>query len=454
MIIEGIEQNSYRLVIVNQLDESVHLTMEHWIPVPFTSIESDTLIRPGTLYSIVIPCLGPTDYSLSLHGQSLALFMTPGSADTLTLVPSGNTYQVKMKGGNRSINEFLQNRTSHFGSANAVWYPRAMATQSAGSVSELIDFNDSLTHEHRAFLEHHKNVLPAWYVAFENDRLTYINEGFKMNSVFYRNTFLDKGEQLPEGFLENLESSVLINNSTMRGCMRYYYFLNDYIHLKGQTAGSLEKPSSTEAWQTWFEHFDQVAVHNLSEEITNYYFGFSFSKRMQSMAYLFKPEWLSLISDPEIKAVITSLQNAETLPTGSPLPYFYLETPEGNYLEPRDVKNHVVLINFWATWCKPCLEEFPAENELVERFSERPVTILNICMDSEKDTWLQYIKKFDLKTVNGYANENWTEVLTRKFDIRGLPHSVLIDAQGKVLINKSPRASAGIEQLIEDQLTD
>ena len=56
-----------------------------------------------------------------------------------------------------------------------------------------------------------------------------------------------------------------------------------------------------------------------------------------------------------------------------------------------------MLIIFWATWCKPCIKEFPYENKLVEKYKDQPVEIFNICIDSEEEKWKSYLDKYDLK---------------------------------------------------------
>ncbi|WP_296619217.1 TlpA disulfide reductase family protein, partial [Marivirga sp.] len=104
--------------------------------------------------------------------------------------------------------------------------------------------------------------------------------------------------------------------------------------------------------------------------------------------------------------------------------------------------------------CKPCIKEFPYENELVEKYKDEPVEIVNICIDSEIKKWKAYLKKYNLKTINLYANGNWNNKLQKDFGIQAIPHSILIDWNGKVVQNKCRRASENIGELIAQLLKE
>jgi thiol-disulfide isomerase/thioredoxin len=160
-------------------------------------------------------------------------------------------------------------------------------------------------------------------------------------------------------------------------------------------------------------------------------------------------DWSSLIEDESLQEVVRTEVERERLPAGTGMPYFYLENMEGEFIEPSRWRGKVVLINFWATWCKPCLKEFPHENKLVKEYAGQPVQIVNICLDSGKEAWQQYSAEFGLNMINLFANETWSQNLKKKFFIQALPHSVLVATDGRILKNHAPRASGGVHRLID-----
>lgn len=166
--------------------------------------------------------------------------------------------------------------------------------------------------------------------------------------------------------------------------------------------------------------------------------------------------WIDRLDRPELRQFLRhQLNDVEILPKGTKMPYFYLSgvTTDIHY-EPKDFRDHILLINFWATWCKPCVQQFPYENLLVEKFKDDPVIILNIAVQSDFEKWKDLIVRSQLKTQNLIAQENWSDLLGEKFDIQSLPHSVLIDWQGNIVQNKCASASEGIEKQIEALLAE
>ncbi|EOZ92211.1 thiol-disulfide oxidoreductase [Indibacter alkaliphilus LW1] len=132
--------------------------------------------------------------------------------------------------------------------------------------------------------------------------------------------------------------------------------------------------------------------------------------------------------------------------------YFILVDREGEYVEAPDFLGNVLLINFWASWCKPCIEEFPYENQLVEKYRDKLVKIINICIETPLEKWEEYIDRFGLKMENYFANDVWTKKLKIQFDIQSLPHALIVDRHGNIVENRSRRASNGVDELLDDLL--
>jgi thiol-disulfide isomerase/thioredoxin len=89
----------------------------------------------------------------------------------------------------------------------------------------------------------------------------------------------------------------------------------------------------------------------------------------------------------------------------------------------------VVLLDFWATYCGPCLAAIPHEVELQKKYSGRPFAILGVSVDQEKDDLRQFLNQQPLPWPNIY-DENG--VIAKQWGVRGIPTFVLIDHQGKI----------------------
>ena len=76
-----------------------------------------------------------------------------------------------------------------------------------------------------------------------------------------------------------------------------------------------------------------------------------------------------------------------------PAPAFVVETPGGKDRALADLQGKIVLVDFWATWCKPCLETMPRLQKLYSAYSARGFEVLGVSIDEDKDR-LKKIKKW------------------------------------------------------------
>lgn len=122
----------------------------------------------------------------------------------------------------------------------------------------------------------------------------------------------------------------------------------------------------------------------------------------------------------------------QELSLGQPLPPFTLGSLTGARVSQQDFQGQVVLINFWATWCKPCREEMPMLNQLQKDLGDQGFVVLGIAMDDvqrTKDfteelgiTYPILVGSMDVMAVgSAYGNPSGV-----------LPYSVLADRQGRV----------------------
>ncbi|MFB3812697.1 MAG: TlpA family protein disulfide reductase [Terriglobales bacterium] len=112
---------------------------------------------------------------------------------------------------------------------------------------------------------------------------------------------------------------------------------------------------------------------------------------------------------------------------GSPAPDFTIQ--DGNRtVALRDFRGKVVLLNFWATWCPPCVEEMPSLVDLQKRMGDR-ITVLAVSVDMDGDAFTKFVKdrKVDLLAVRDADQRSNSLYGTFKF-----PESYVIDREGKI----------------------
>ncbi len=118
-------------------------------------------------------------------------------------------------------------------------------------------------------------------------------------------------------------------------------------------------------------------------------------------------------------------------PHPAPSPAVSLTDLSGATADLSDFKGKLVLINLWATWCEPCLREMPSLERLQSHFGDR-IAVLAVSEDrGGSKTVAPFIAKLKLKSVKIYIDPK--SAVGRAFEVRGLPTSLLIDRDGKVL---------------------
>ena len=88
----------------------------------------------------------------------------------------------------------------------------------------------------------------------------------------------------------------------------------------------------------------------------------------------------------------------------------------------EELKDKVVVLEFWATWCEPCVDNIPHFNELAEKFKDKPVVFIAVTDESAGDV-SEFLKRTPLKS---WVAPDAPASVFRSYRVYGLPHTVLI----------------------------
>jgi peroxiredoxin len=121
------------------------------------------------------------------------------------------------------------------------------------------------------------------------------------------------------------------------------------------------------------------------------------------------------------------------LETGRPAPNFTLPGLDGKIVRLSDHKGHVVLVNIWATWCPPCVDEMPSMEALYQELKDENFEILAISIDATgTETVARFMKKFNL-SFPALMDPGGT--IKSVYQTTGVPESFIISKQG-ILVEK------------------
>ena len=97
-------------------------------------------------------------------------------------------------------------------------------------------------------------------------------------------------------------------------------------------------------------------------------------------------------------------------------------------------KGKVIYVDFWATWCAPCLAEFPNSKEVEHEFEDKDkdVAFVYLCLESDENQWKATIDKFQLGGQHYHLSYKQSTEIRNLFDVRGVPEYLLIDKSGVI----------------------
>ena len=106
---------------------------------------------------------------------------------------------------------------------------------------------------------------------------------------------------------------------------------------------------------------------------------------------------------------------------------------DGKPVSLSSFKGKYVLLDFWASWCKPCRMENPNVVKAYQKFNAKNFTVLGVSLDQQKDAWLKAIKNDNLAWTQVSDLQFWNNEVAVKYHVQGIPQNYLIDPTGKII---------------------
>ena len=133
-------------------------------------------------------------------------------------------------------------------------------------------------------------------------------------------------------------------------------------------------------------------------------------------------------------------------------PEISMKTPTGKILKLSSLRGKVVLIDFWASWCGPCRKENPNVVRLYNQYKAKGFTVFSVSLDQDAEAWKKAIASEGLIWPNHVSDLlGWQTPLVQLYGFEGIPHTVLIDQEGKI-IGTGLRGES-LEQKLKEQFS-
>jgi thiol-disulfide isomerase/thioredoxin len=153
----------------------------------------------------------------------------------------------------------------------------------------------------------------------------------------------------------------------------------------------------------------------------------------------------------EIAEKLIYFQNSRI---GSPAPDFKVNDLNGKFLQLSSFKNNkYVLLDFWASWCGPCRDDFPLLKDMYFKYKDKGFEIISISRDEKLDLWKNAIQKENIEKWKHFSIKKNRSTIEDTYAVIAIPVKILIDKDGNIIgrwIGSSTENKIAIENLITE----
>lgn len=138
---------------------------------------------------------------------------------------------------------------------------------------------------------------------------------------------------------------------------------------------------------------------------------------------------------PAVRAqAAAACRSLEPSPRSGPAPEFTVQDLEGAPVALADLRGRFVIVNFWATWCEPCIREWPQLDRLAERFADRDdVVILAVSVDSDPQQIAPFLERMSLTQTRVRVLWDPKQDVQKAFGTDKLPDTYFVDRAGQLV---------------------
>jgi len=220
------------------------------------------------------------------------------------------------------------------------------------------------------------------------------------------------------------------------------------------TNKELEKAFNTE-YAVFEKSFRELANSTILENLDNPVGLHLFQATMSSLEnkdieYILTRAKPAFLADPTVKMVLSQLALSKKVGIGSKFPDLTMPKPDGTSMSLSEYagKGSYVLVDFWASWCGPCMQELPNVLACYDKYHQKGFEIVGVSLDKDAEAWKSAITNHKMIWPQMSDLAGWQSQAVAVYSFSGIPHTVLIDPKG-IIIAKDLRGSALGDKLAE-----
>lgn len=177
---------------------------------------------------------------------------------------------------------------------------------------------------------------------------------------------------------------------------------------------------------------NQVKNEILTKLLTDNYLNYKTFAKTYSKA---KPYITSAIQIRKLDSISNILFKVSE---GQPSPVFAFEDINGKIVRLEDIKGSFIFIDIWATWCKPCIQEYGYLLSIEDSLKNENIKFVSICYNDNKDRWKKTVIYNNLQGIQLFATDI-NDQFFKSYMVVGIPHFILLDPNKIIVSNNDSR---------------
>ena len=396
-------------------------------------------------FSLSIPLTQAMLFRCLYNEQSLPVFLQAGDTLSLKFDSYPMLKTARYKGKVADENRFLQAFEKHFETEEQK-IEHSAQMKLARNVEQFERYCEKVKKEELHFLNNYwecHQFSPTFFDWVTNE-IDYRFANRISTYFFHKNEENEDGEDIYLAFagkkLTNLDENIYHSN-------QYLTFLDNHLrHL------CLRKESNSELKTkpiSWVKRAYNLAKQRFSGQVLEHALAVLAVNMIDNEASdlpEFYRDFTASNKDHKLKTIVANqyekLEKALNAPMPKGAKLHIMKENDGltfNKLMQK-YKGKVIYIDFWASWCKPCLMEMPSMERLKQKYKKEDVVFLHFSSDSKKSKWKRSIRKYQITGEHYLMSKNFYENASQELILTSLPRHVLIDKAGNIVAEhaKSP----------------